>query len=442
MKKNIAENFLYHIWDEQHLKDKIGTVTGNKIEILFQGKWNTDAGPDFVNSIILFDGKKLQGDVEIHTHEYDWKAHNHHEDKNYNNVILHVVFSNEQNAEFTISENSCKIPILELQPNLDQQIDKLWKRYGQKPFDTSQQKTIECLLVKDLHDPDILKNILLKLGKERFLKKSKRFSAELYNSDFNQILYEGIIEALGYGKNKIPFFKLAKLLPFLKLKTFMNDCKDFRDIFCVLLYTSGLDLHEYNFTFIDEKLLRRSDKIHSRFHAKSYSTLHKDEWNFFRCRPQNHPVNRLWQIAPFLYTALEQGNLINSIIALFSYGNTQKIDARKIEGEFSRLLSEADHPSIGSSRSRDIFSNIILPICYVYAETLHYDTLQKVIATVYGELPKLSDNYITHYMHTLLKEGIRCRINLQMQQGMIQLFYQFCSHHECDNCLANLRHEN
>ena len=125
MKKYIAENFLYHIWDEQHLKDTIRTVSGNKIEILFQGKWNTDAGPDFVNGIILFDGKKVQGDVEIHKHEYDWKAHNHHEDKNYNNVILHVVFTNSQNAEFTISENGNKVPILELQLNLDEQIDKL-----------------------------------------------------------------------------------------------------------------------------------------------------------------------------------------------------------------------------------------------------------------------------------------------------------------------------
>jgi len=439
MKKYIAENFLYHIWDEQHLKDTIGTVAGTKIKILFQGKWNTDAGPDFVNSIILFDGKKFQGDVEIHTHEYDWKAHNHHEDKNYNNVILHVVFSNNQNAEFTISENGSKIPILELQHNLDEQIDKLWKRYGQKPFDTSQQKTIECHLVKDLHDFDALRNILLNLGEERFLKKCKRFSAELYNSDFNQILYEGIIEALGYGKNKMPFFKLAKLLPFQKLKTFTNEYKDFEDIFCILLFTSGLDLHDYNFTFIEDKLLHRFDKIRTHLLTQSYHILHKDDWDFFRCRPQNHPVNRLWQIAPFLYTALQQGNLINSIIALFSFGDTQRIDARKVEKDFLSLFSAANHPSIGSSRCRDIFSNIILPICYVYAETLHYDTLQKVIFKVYSELPKLSDNYITHYMHTLLNDGIHFRINVQIQQGMIQLYYQFCAHHECDNCVANMK---
>ncbi|MBL7086646.1 MAG: DUF2851 domain-containing protein, partial [Candidatus Cloacimonetes bacterium] len=147
---------------------------------------------------------------------------------------------------------------------------------------------------------------------------------------------------------------------------------------------------------------------------------------------------RLWQIAPFIYSALNQGNLINSIIALFSYGDAQTINARKIEADFSNLLSQEDHPSIGSSRRRDIFSNIILPICYVYAQTLRYDTLQKVIFKVYGDLLKLSENYITNYMHTLLKDGIQFRINLQMQQGMIQLYYQFCAHHECDNCIANL----
>ena len=439
MKKYIAENFLYHIWDEQHLKDAIRTVSGNKIEILFQGKWNTDAGPDFVNSIILLDGKKFQGDVEIHKHEYDWKAHNHHEDKNYNNVILHVVFTNSRNAEFTISESGNKVPILELQLNLDEQIDKLWKRYGQKPFDTSQQKTIECILLKDLHDSNALKRILLSLGKERFLKKCKRFSAELYNSDFNQILYEGIIEALGYGKNKMPFFKLAKLLPFQELKTFINDCVDYQDIFCIFMYKCGFDLHDYSFSFIDEELLERFDTVCSQFATRMKETLQKDDWNFFRCRPQNHPVNRLWQIAPFIYSALNQGNLINSIIALFSYGDAQTINARKIEADFSNLLSQEDHPSIGSSRCRDIFSNIILPICYVYAQTLHYDTLQKVILKVYSEMPRLSENYITNYMHTLLKDGILFRINLQMQQGMIQLYYQFCAHHECDNCVANLK---
>ncbi len=208
---------------------------------------------------------------------------------------------------------------------------------------------------------------------------------------------------------------------------------------CLQCAVCGFDLHDYNFSFVDEKLLQRFDKIRSRFDAKLHRTLQKDDWNFFRCRPQNHPVNRLWQIAPFICSALKQGNLINSIIALFSYGDTQTIDARKIEADFSNLLSQEDHPSIGSSRCRDIFSNIILPVCYVYAQTLRYDTLQKMIFKVYGDLPKLSENYITHYMHTLLKDGIHFRIKLQMQQGMIQLYYQFCAQHECDNCVANLK---
>ena len=438
MKKRIAENFLYHIWDEQHLKTNIKTVSGSKITILFQGKWNTEAGPDFVNSIILLDGKKLQGNVEIHRHEYDWKAHNHYEDPNYNSVILHVVFSHDKDTKFTISENGSKIPILVLQDNLDQQIEKLWKRYGQKPFDTSQQQTIECLLATHVRDSNNMTSILMSLGKDRFLKKCKRFSAELYNSDFNQILYEGIMEALGYGKNKMPFLKLAKLLTYQKLKTFLKDCTDYRDIFCILLIQSGLDPQSYHFSFLDDDLHQLYRKIQSRSAFQSQQNLEKDDWNFFRCRPKNHPIHRFWQIAPFLFFTLQQGNMINSIIALFSYGTAQSIDAQRIQKDFSDLISKNKQYSIGSSRSNDIFSNVILPVCYVYAQTLQYNTLQEVIFRVYGNLPKLSENYITKYMHTLLKGSIQPRITLQMQQGMIQLYYQFCAQHECENCIANL----
>ncbi|MBN2018063.1 MAG: DUF2851 family protein [Candidatus Cloacimonetes bacterium] len=439
MKEYIAENFLYHIWDEQHLKDSINTESGEKLKILFQGKWNTDAGPDFVNSIILLNDTKLQGDIEIHRHEYDWKAHNHHEDSRYNNVILHVVFSNDQNAISTISENGTHIPIFELQHNLDQQIEKLWKRYGHKPFDTSQQKTIECLLINKIEDPNELHDILTAFGKDRFQKKCKRFSAELYNSDFNQILFEGILEALGYGKNKMPFLKLAKLLPYQKLKSFMHEIHDLQDVFSILVYTSGLNLNKYNFNYINEDLIKRYKKVCSLLKSSSFTQLQENDWNFFRCRPQNHPINRLLQIAPFLFETLKQGTLINPIIALFSYGDGQTVDARQVEQDFIKLINKDEHTSIGNGRSRDIFANIILPISFVYAQTLTYDKLMNVISHVYCMLPKLSEHYITSYISTLLQKGINFKINLLMQQGMIQLYYQFCSKHECDNCIANLQ---
>ncbi|HEX37611.1 MAG TPA: DUF2851 family protein [Candidatus Cloacimonetes bacterium] len=436
MEKYIAENFLYHIWDEQHLKRTLYTIDGKSLKILFQGKWNTDAGPDFINSILLLNNEKVQGDVEIHRTEYDWKAHIHHEDARYNNVILHVVFENEHNKEFTITENGSKIPILELRNNLDQQLEKLWKRFGSKPFDTSQKETIECQLC-EIVTKEELENILKEKGLQRFYKKCKRFSAELVNSDFNQILFEGILEALGYTKNKVPFYKLAKLLSYKRLQTIIKECKNENDLFSILLYASGLTLEDYHFEWIDKSLKVSNKKILLKLSSLLHP-LEKSSWNFFRSRPQNHPVNRMWQISPFLFNTMQRGNLINTIISIFSIPDTREVKAKDIEKEFITLLETPAHPSIGKSRSRDIFANIVLPVSYVYAQTLNYYDMQNFILKVYSNLSKLSDNHITNYMKSLFRDNLSFPITLDIQQGMIQLYYLFCCHHECENCITNL----
>ncbi|MBK9793602.1 MAG: DUF2851 family protein [Sphingobacteriales bacterium] len=38
----------------------------------------------------------LIGNIELHIYASDWKLHKHEQDKKYNNVILHVVFFNDE----------------------------------------------------------------------------------------------------------------------------------------------------------------------------------------------------------------------------------------------------------------------------------------------------------------------------------------------------------
>lgn len=443
MKDKIAENFLYHIWDEQHLKKELHTCDGKELKILYQGKWNTDAGPDFHNAIILLDYEKMQGDVEIHRYEYDWHNHNHHEDPNYNNVILHVVFERNSQTLFTISESGMKIPILILKDNLDESIEKLWKKYGEKPFDKLQKESITCLLAEsNLLSEEIL-NILLKLGKKRFERKCKRFSAELYNSDFNQILYEGILEALGYAKNKIPFLKLSKLFTYKKLQGFSKICKSPVDLFCILTIISGINIEDYNFNFLDENVLDSFISLKKLVYQQVNNNLmSKNEWNFFRIRPQNHPLYRMWQISPFLYSSLDV-NLINKIISIFSIKKDTEIKPKNIQDKFFKLLNGNSNNlkyGLGKSRCYDIFANIVLPVCHIYADTLNYDELKNIIEIIYLSSPKLSENYITKFVYARLQNKIKNsrEINLPIQQGMLQLYYQFCNYFDCKNCIRNL----
>jgi hypothetical protein len=87
-----SEKFLYHIWDAQHLVAILKTVSGKPVKIMFPGRWNTDAGPDFKDVIIEIDNKVLRGDVEIDLQTYNWNSHNHNENPNFNSVILEVVY--------------------------------------------------------------------------------------------------------------------------------------------------------------------------------------------------------------------------------------------------------------------------------------------------------------------------------------------------------------
>ena len=86
------EKLMQYIWNHR-LFDMSGlkTTDGRRIQIIDTGRWNCDSGPDFFNAKIRVDGCIWAGNVEIHRRASDWKRHNHHLDKSYDSVILHVV---------------------------------------------------------------------------------------------------------------------------------------------------------------------------------------------------------------------------------------------------------------------------------------------------------------------------------------------------------------
>src|SRR5690348_5849152 len=109
----IKENFLYFIWRLQYFnKQDLITTAGEKITILNPGELNTDAGPDFINARIKIGAIEWCGNVEIHVQSSHWNLHEHPNDKAYDNIILHVVYSDDE----PVRRNSGElIPAIELQ---------------------------------------------------------------------------------------------------------------------------------------------------------------------------------------------------------------------------------------------------------------------------------------------------------------------------------------
>ena len=109
----MEEKFLHYIWKNKLFKQfQLFTTTGEKLEIIQPGEYNRFAsGPDFFNALIKLNGSLWAGNLEIHVQSSEWNQHGHQNDPAYENVILHVVYENDQ--EIKNSSNKL-IPTLEL----------------------------------------------------------------------------------------------------------------------------------------------------------------------------------------------------------------------------------------------------------------------------------------------------------------------------------------
>lgn len=73
------------------------TKSGKSIQIISPGIINVNEGPDFLDFAIMLNGKVIVGDAEFHVNALDWENHKHFQDKNYDNVILHLVLNDNSN---------------------------------------------------------------------------------------------------------------------------------------------------------------------------------------------------------------------------------------------------------------------------------------------------------------------------------------------------------
>src|SRR6266496_5005506 len=92
----MTERLLQFIWQFQYFnKSELATTSGEKVQVIFPGKYNTNQGPDFTDAKIKIGNAIWAGAVELHLKASDWKKHNHVNDKNYKSVILHVVLEDD-----------------------------------------------------------------------------------------------------------------------------------------------------------------------------------------------------------------------------------------------------------------------------------------------------------------------------------------------------------
>ncbi len=105
--------------------EKLKTTTGEPVKIIDVAKPNHDSGPDFFTAKIKIGETVWAGNIEIHRKSSGWQAHHHQNDKEYDNVILHVVETADQPIFRT---SGGEIPTLQIRYP-----DRLRENYQQLP---------------------------------------------------------------------------------------------------------------------------------------------------------------------------------------------------------------------------------------------------------------------------------------------------------------------
>ncbi len=426
------EKFLYHIWDAGHIQSELKTISGKALRVIFPGQFNTNRGPDFVNAILSINGQELQGSVEIHLCTMDWQHHNHHEDMYFNPVVLHVVQRHNGNLPHTIKENGELVEILELKDQLSEDIDKL---VSEAEAAATYAPSSFCDLLSGI-DKEHLLSILSWNGRQRLAGKVRRFNATLSLSDFDQILYEGMMEAAGYDKNKLNMAQLAQSLPFSRFQEWKHEGMTVIELAAILCIAGGL-------------LEKGKHSVAPQLYESLQAAYEKQawqgrriliDWQLFRIRPSNHPLKRLIFLAEFIYGSLDKG-LLNRFI---SYIESPKPNPRDRHKSFSRLLEEtvtsvdSETHKLGKSVINNIYLNIYIPVMLLYAQKVADLQMQDSLEKSWDSFPSLSDNYITRYMQRHINPGhLECIKGRSLyQQGLINLFYSYCRYHLCAHCVA------
>jgi hypothetical protein len=480
---SINEKIIYEIWKEGKFNKELTVGDSQKIEIIDPGTHNKDsAGPDFLNARIKFGNITYLGDVEIDTWHSDWKTHGHYFDKRYNKVILHIVTSTDKHQPFVYSKDGRKVNSVCILDFVDENIhtallDAVQAEKQNRKFE------MPCAGRNDgVHKKEKL-DFLFELGVERFNRKSKRFLDRLkemiylkemkirepilkydfgedyYNkkyvpADFDdihiweQLVYEMIFEALGYSRNKEIMLKLAKAVNINFLNNFRSN-ENFELITeSALFNVSGILPQKIKY-FQEEttEYLRQLIEIwNSIKHLYDGTIFKKEDWNFFRSRPQNFPTIRLrgggLLISHFLASDVfktltkyfnEDRTVKEANIVLRNFLITEAKGYWTNHYNFDKLSQEKLNYFIGVSRADEIIVNVLFPILNLYFDIFEKKEHSRKVKQLYIHYTQYGSNMVVEQVESTLGLTNSSRRSINYQ-AMIELFRNYCVKERCLEC--------
>ncbi|MEP7107910.1 MAG: DUF2851 family protein [Ferruginibacter sp.] len=407
------ERLLQYIWQFQHFnRNELVTGDGESLSIIYPGNINSNQGPDFLDAKIKVGNTIWAGNIELHILSSDWNNHKHSNDRNYGNVILHVVWRDDMSPQLSF-------PLLELQSKVSkillEKYDELMKA---KSF-------IACDAMIHKVTPITWVGWKERLLVERMQKKTTLILDWLDNNNnhWEETFWWLISRNFGTTVNSDAFEKLARSLPVSILAKHKSQIHQTE---ALLFGQAGL--LDNDFTEDYPQLLQKE----YRFYKKKYRLQPlRIPLHFLRMRPSNFPTVRLAQMAMLVHNSSHLFSIVKESVLL---GDLKKLlsvtanDYWHYHYTFDEVTAFREK-KLGIQMINSIITNTIIPILFAYGHH-HQENIYKERAMRWLEQIGEEKNSITKGF-TLL--GISNK-NAFDSQALIQLKNEYCNHKRCLEC--------
>lgn len=438
-KAPVPESEVVRLWQQQMQKERMLEDTeGRLLEVVYPGRVNDSRGGDFKDAVITQGNSTLCGCIEIHSITSGWTAHGHHQDPAYNQVVLHVAMdSNQSGPVCTRLQNGRTVPTVIL--SVSENASKSAHGVGGLP----------CKSLGRKWDLDRLSESLDRAGDQRLVQKAERFAQDMIGSEPDQTLFEGVSEALGYSKNKLPFLKLARAASLHQIQEFQSKTApedQCHRIQAFLFGRAGLLPSQRSPGTINHSLPARFERFWQDFSEPVL--VPSLGWELFKVRPGNYPVRRIAALG-YLLCRFQAMGWLNALLNIIRRASCER--AERILEPYLTVMGEEywnDHydfglksPAglgcslLGRERAAEIVVNVLLPFALAWSQKSGEVALSHQVYSIYHRYHRLESNSIERHMLQQLAVNRNLVSTARRQQGILHIYRSFCTQGKCGDCV-------
>lgn len=413
----MREELLAYLWKTQKFnRSNLKTTSGETLVVVKTGQENAYAGPDFFNAHIQINDTLWVGNVELHVRASDWFSHRHQSDKNYDNVVLHVVWLDDVPV-FDISQQP--MPTLRL---ADYAPQNLIEKYTQWLSETN--KWILC--ADEIHRvPKLLrKQFFERLYVERLMEKTALFQSwlALAKNNWEAVFFVALAKGFGLKQNGMAFAQVALSVPW---KAILQNTEKVVALEAILMGQAGL----LNQPF-EQEYFHRIQKTYAYLKHKYNLNPPTEKVNFFRLRPSNFPTVRLAQLAWLLH---QKPRLLTRIQEAKTIADWYQV----LEAKTSPFWETHYHFNTHSKRRVNrltksfkelLLLNTIFPFLFQYYEYIG-DKRKTQVLDIVRQLSAEKNVFVTKF------KRLGCKVDDALEsQACLQLKHSYCEPKRCLQC--------